>query len=179
MAGIFEGTHGLLDQWGQSSWAAVHKRAHGPHRVDRDGVRVPTAAAGSQLTATALGRRAATQHVIQYTAGQTLAAAAITGALGFRLPARALIAGALVNGVTHWVIDRHRPLVAVAGLMGKQTYLEQGTVVRKTGCAAEHTGPGTAHFELDQSAHRAIGMLAAAVMAALAVPGRRGDRGRR
>jgi hypothetical protein len=173
LAAVFTGSHGLLDQWIQTGWAAAHKRAHGAHPVDRQGT--PLAAGQpARLTATGLGRRAATQHVLHYTAGQTVAAAAIVRALGFRMPLRALVAGALINGVTHWVIDRHRPLRAAARLAGKSAYLQSGTVVRQHGAPADAFGPGTAHFELDQSAHEAIGLLAAAVMAVLAVPPRRG-----
>jgi hypothetical protein len=74
--------------------------------------------------------------------------------------------------------DEYPSLPILADLVGKRPYLQHGTVVRQNGSPAEHTGPGTAHFELDQSAHRAIGMLAAAVMAMMSVPGRRRGRGR-
>lgn len=167
LASVFEGTHGLLDQWAQTGWAARNKRALGANPVDRSGA--PQARAGrGTVTATTLGRQAATHHVACYVAGQSAATLLVTRVLGYRLPLRALVAGALINGITHWVIDRHWPLVAAARATGKQGYLRYGTVVRCPGQPPETTGPGTAHFELDQSAHRAIGLAAATVTAWLA-----------
>ncbi|MFV2172389.1 hypothetical protein ACFHW2_11595 [Actinomadura sp. LOL_016] len=120
------------------------------------------------------GRCACARHVAAYTAGQTATAAAVTLALGYRLPARAWVAGAAVNGVTHYVIDRRKPLIKFlrSPWVGKAEYLAYETVQRRPGEIDSGGGPGTALMEMDQAAHRLIGVAAAAVTTWLAVRSR-------
>ncbi|MFJ9787815.1 hypothetical protein ACIRSS_50150 [Amycolatopsis sp. NPDC101161] len=132
----FADVHPLCDEWIQR-----HNDAVGKGQPGREGA------------------KHCARHVASYTAGQVAAAVAVTRVLGFRVPLRALAAGAAVNAVTHYVIDRREPLKALARLAGKQGYIEHATVQRRDGVVDE-SGPGTALTELDQAAHRAIGVLA-------------------
>jgi hypothetical protein len=123
------------------------------------------------FTASQSSRRAVARHVASYTAGQLAGAIAVTRALGYRVPARALLAGAAVNAVTHAVIDRRAPLLWLAGKAGKSGYIGHCTAVRmdKDGTlTSEVSGPGTALMELDQALHKAIGVAAATVTTWLA-----------
>lgn len=181
LAATFDLLHDALDQWGQSNAQAMHKGSYGQHRVYRDGVQVardPARARAGEatMTATQLGQRAAARHVTGYGAGQVAGALAITRVLGYRLPLGALAAGAVLNAATHWIIDRRRPLMALARAAGKDGYLRSVTVVRTCHQSPDATGPGTATFELDRSAHRAIGLAAAAFTAWLATRTPKGDR---
>jgi hypothetical protein len=55
-------------------------------------------------------------------------------------------------------------LPILAARAGKTGYIQHATAVRKPGdTAAEVSGPGTALMELDEAAHRAIGVAAALV----------------
>ncbi|MER6501590.1 hypothetical protein ABT218_19880 [Streptomyces sp. NPDC001455] len=175
LAAVFDGLHPLCDQWVQHPDDSAAKGIHGDHLVYRDGTPVtgnpwrgePT------MTASAYGRRAVARHVASYSAVQLAASVAITRALGYRVPARALLAGAAINAATHAVIDRRDPLVWLAKKCGKTGYLEHATVVRKaceesTEPVQDTAGPGTALMELDQALHRAIGIGAAAVTTWLA-----------
>ncbi|RSN32222.1 hypothetical protein DL990_20095 [Amycolatopsis sp. WAC 01416] len=135
----FADIHPLCDQWLQSSADALGKGEPGRE-----------------------GARHCARHVASYTAGQVGAAAAVTRVLGFRTPLRAVLAGAVINGVTHYVIDRREPLRKLARLAGKQGYVERATVQRREG-VVDGCGPGTALMELDQAAHRAIGVVASLV----------------
>jgi hypothetical protein len=116
------------------------------------------------------GRKACAKHVTTYTAVQTIAALGVTRALGYRLPVRALAAGMTVNAVTHYVIDRREPFKAFlrSKRIGKGGYLDHATVQRRPG-VVEESGPGTALMEMDQAAHRAIGVLASLLTTAIAV----------
>lgn len=181
LAATFDLLHDVMDQWGQSSAQALHKGRYGQHRVYRDNVHVardPARARAGEatMTATQLGQRAATGHVAAYSAGQVAGALAVTRLLGYRLPLRALAAGAALNAATHWIIDRRRPLRTLARAAGKGGYLQAATVVRTCDQLPDATGPGTATFELDRSAHRAIGLVAAALTAWIATRTRKGDR---
>ena len=115
------------------------------------------------------GRAACARHVATYTAGQTTAAAAVTLTLGYRLPARAWLAGAAINAATHYVIDRRAPLVRFLRTrwVGKGGYLDHCTAQRRPG-VVDTAGPGTALMEMDQATHRLIGVAAAAVTTWLA-----------
>jgi hypothetical protein len=98
-----------------------------------------------------------------------LASVAVTRAFGVRVPARALLAGAAVNGLTHAALDRREPLLWLAARAGKAGYIAHATAVRKPGdTAPELSGPGTALMQLDEAAHRAIGVAAALVTTWLA-----------
>ncbi|MFJ1757363.1 hypothetical protein [Kitasatospora sp. NPDC088134] len=168
LIGLFGELHPALDQWGQRSVDARLKDLHGRHLVHLDGTPAdgqdPDRADEATTTADALGRRHAALHVAAYTAGQFAAAVVATRALGYRVPVRALLAGAAVNGATHLVIDRREPLLHLARWTGHLGYVEHCTAARVGAdgvVRAEPSGPGSALFELDQSLHRAIGVAAA------------------
>ncbi|MYZ34353.1 MULTISPECIES: hypothetical protein [unclassified Streptomyces] len=175
LAAVFDGLHPLCDQWVQNSKDAAAKGVHGDHLVFRDGTPVtenPWHSAPT-MTASAFGRRAVARHVASYSAVQLAATVAVTRALGYRVPAGALLAGAAINAGTHALIDRRDPLIWLAKKCGKHGYIQHATVVRKVGTAwpepvQDTAGPGTALMELDQALHRAIGIGAAAVTAWLA-----------
>ncbi len=135
----FADIHPLCDQWLQSNEDAAGKGKPGRE-----------------------GAKHCARHVASYTAGQVAAATAVTRVLGFRTPLRAVLAGAAINAVTHYVIDRREPLKAMARLTGHKGYIEHATVQRRDG-VIDVAGPGTALTELDQAAHRAIGVAASLV----------------
>jgi hypothetical protein len=175
LAAVFGELHPLCDQWVQRDGVAALKGLRGDRKVWRDGTPVgeETDDRSGQRACTAgqAGRRAAARHVASYTAGQLAGVIAVTRALGYRIPPRALLAGAAVNGVTHFVIDRREPLLWLADRTGKRGYIDHCHAVRVSADgapAAEMSGPGTALMELDQALHRAIGPAAAAVTAWLA-----------
>jgi len=168
--------HPFCDHWVQGSATAGCKRLYGDHLVYRDGVPVGEETVGRStertMTASARGRRAVAWHVVTYTAVQTGAAVAVTRAFGYRIPASALLAGALINGTTHAAIDRGAAFLWLADRLGKRGYLDHCQAVRldEDGTAtAEINGPGTAWIELDAALHRVIGVGAAAVTTWLAI----------
>ncbi|MFE4264518.1 hypothetical protein [Streptomyces sp. NPDC056883] len=175
----WDALHPLFDQWCQGSQDAANKGAHGRHLVYRDGTpvgREPKGGRGSgqpTMTATRLGWISAARHVASYSAGQLTGTVLLTRALGYRVPASALAAGAGINALTHLVIDKRQPLLWLAAKAGKSGYVEHCTVVRHLdadGTArVEDSGPGTAAFELDQALHRAIGAVAAVTTAWMAI----------
>lgn len=166
--------HPACDHWVQGSTTARCKRLYGRHLVYRDG----TAVDGQEqrpgehtLTASARGRQAAASHVASYTAVQVGAALAITRALGYRVPPSALLAGTAINALTHAALDRGALLLKIADVTGKRGYLDhcQATRLDPDGTVtAEINGPGTAWLALDDAAHRALGVTAAAVTTWLA-----------
>jgi hypothetical protein len=167
--------HPFCDHWAQGSETARCKRLYGRHLVYRDGVKVGTEkddrSGEPTMTASERGRRAVALHVATYTAIQTGAAAALTRAFGYRLPASALLAGAAVNGFTHAAIDRGALFLWLAKKARKSGYIEHCQAVRldKDGTPMkEINGPGTAWIELDAALHRVIGVGAAAVTTWLA-----------
>ncbi|WP_031522607.1 hypothetical protein [Streptomyces sp. NRRL F-5123] len=168
----FEALHGLGDHWVQSSRDASGKGVHGEHLVyATDGTPVADGPGrdGRTMTASAYGRGCVTRHVASYSAVQTAAVVAVTHACGVRIPARALLAGAAINSLTHAALDRREPLLWLAARTGKAGYIQHATAVRKPGdTTAELSGPGTALMALDESAHRAIGVAAALVTTWLA-----------
>lgn len=173
----FEAVHGVLDQWFQSGWAAVHKSKHGDEfyelseQIGDNELLTPHPSffRGTKVTGTQLGQLAATHHVAIYTAGQLVASIAATRALGYRVPLRHLLVGhVVINGVTHWKIDRRAPLHRLAKVFRKDGYIEHSQVVRRPGSDPDMYGPGTATFELDQSVHRFLGWAAAITTAYLA-----------
>lgn len=145
--------HPLCDHWVQNSRDAAGKDAHGEHLVyTADGK--PAAdnpdRTGRTMTASAYGRGCVARHVASYSGVQLLASVAVTRAFGVRVPPRALLAGAAINGLTHAVLDRRRPLLWLATRAGKSSYISHATAVRKPDdTAAELSGPGTALMELD------------------------------
>ncbi|MEU6621916.1 hypothetical protein ABZ926_14225 [Streptomyces litmocidini] len=173
---VFDAVHPLCDHWVQSSEDARLKGLHGDHFVYADGTPLPDGAdpADSDIPvfkASVLGRAAACRHVRSYTAVQLGTALAVTRALGHRVPLGALLAGAAVNAATHLVIDRREPLLKLADRVGKRGYIDHCTATRvndKGEVTTELSGPGTALMELDQAAHRFIGIGAAALTTWLA-----------
>ncbi|MGA5424424.1 hypothetical protein [Streptomyces lavendulocolor] len=107
---------------------------------------------------------------------------AVTRTLGYRVPASALLTGAAINAITHGILDRREPLLWLAEKAGKSGYIKHATVVRKAGgesteypkAVQDVSDPGTALMELDQAAHRAIGVAAVLVTAWITL--RKGDR---
>ncbi|MFI5616716.1 hypothetical protein [Streptomyces sp. NPDC051567] len=175
LVAIFGELHPALDQWVQNSKDASCKGLYGDHVVYQDGTPVGQETGDRTgwptMTASELGHRSVVRHVASYTAGQLVGTIAATRALGYRVPGRALLAGAAINAVTHAVIDRRKPLLWLAGKAGKRGYIDHCTAVRmdKDGAlSAELSGPGTALMELDQALHRAIGVGAAVVTTWLA-----------
>jgi hypothetical protein len=175
LVAVFGELHPCFDQWGQRSEDAALKGLHGELKVWRDGTPVgeetDDRTGQPACTASQAGRRAAARHVASYTAGQLAGTIVVTRALGYRVPLRALLAGAAVNGVTHFIIDRREPLLWLADRTGKRGYIDHCHAVRMSADgtpAAEMSGPGTALMELDQALHRAIGVGAALVTAWLA-----------
>ncbi|MFD3890430.1 hypothetical protein [Streptomyces microflavus] len=175
----WDALHPLFDQWFQSSADAANKGACGQHLVYRDGTPVGAETEGEDrtgeptMTATRLGWISAARHVASYSAGQVTGTLLLTRALGYRVPASALVAGAGINGLTHLVIDKRQPLLWLAAKAGKSGYVEHCTVVRrldeKGAARPEESGPGTALFELDQALHRSIGAVAAVTTAWLTI----------
>lgn len=123
------------------------------------------------MTASARARRAVALHVATYTAIQTGAALALTRSFGYRVPASALLAGAVINASTHAAIDRGAVLLWLARKARKTGYIEHCQAVRlsdKGEVTKELTGPGSSWMELDGALHRIVGVGAAAVTTWLA-----------
>ncbi|WP_157617287.1 hypothetical protein [Saccharomonospora marina] len=179
LASAFHGAHLWADHWLQRPKDAVLKGLHGDELVyPSDGtpaseVEVPREDE-TPVPARVVGRRAATAHVLTYAAGQLVVTEFVARVLGLRLPWRARVAGAVINFGTHWIIDRRRFLLWLAKRVNhKDTFIAYATVMRKPGSAPDTSGPGTALYDLDQGLHKALGIVAAAVAARLAVPGSR------
>ncbi|MEV8057184.1 hypothetical protein AB0P37_11795 [Streptomyces antimycoticus] len=174
LTAVFDGVHALGDQFVQREHDAMTKGMHGSHLVYKnDGSPVEEnpwrhGKEGRTCTASAYGRRSVSRHVASYSAVQLASTLAVTRTLGYRVPASALLTGA---AVTHGIIDRRDPLLWLAEKTGKTGYIKHATVVRKAGGEGtaypepvqDVSGPGTALMELDQAAHRAIGVAAALV----------------
>ncbi|MFE2943406.1 hypothetical protein ACFXKG_30785 [Streptomyces sp. NPDC059255] len=174
LVAVFDGVHPLGDQFVQNDRDATAKGMHGSHLVYRaDGSPVEEnpwrrGKEGRTCTASAYGRRSVSRHVASYSAVQLASTLAVTRTLGYRVPATALLTGAAINAVTHGILDRREPLLWLAEKAGKTGYIKHATVVRKAGGEGTEpvqdvSGPGTALMELDQAAHRAIGVAAAVV----------------
>lgn len=177
LTAVFDALHGLGDQFAQNSHDAATKGMHGSHLVYKsDGVLVEEdpgrhSEEGRTCTASAYGRRSVSRHVASYSAVQLASALAVTRTLGYRVPARALLTGAAINAITHGILDRRDPLLWLAEKAGLSGYVQHATVVRKAGGEGTEysepvqdvSGPGTALMELDEAAHRAIGVAAALV----------------
>lgn len=105
------------------------------------------------------------KHVTTWTATTVLFLAVAGWWLHLPLRPGWLCASIALNAVTHFVIDLRTPLIWVGKFLGRGGYIEHCQVVRPAG--AERTGPGTAVFHLDQSAHIAIAFAAALVSVGL------------
>jgi hypothetical protein len=168
LTAVFGELHPYFDQWAQRSEDAALKGLHGDHRVYADGTPAGEETGGRSgrpaCTASQAGRRAAARHVASYTAGQLAGTMVVTRVLGYRVPPRALLAGTVINAVTHAVIDRRDPLLRLASRLGLAGYVEHCAAVRMAPdgtLTVEASGPGTALTELDQALHRGIGVAAA------------------
>ncbi|CAM3498067.1 hypothetical protein [Stackebrandtia soli] len=113
------------------------------------------------------GRAAAARHAASYTATQTIAMLAVTRLLGYRPRTSAVAAAAAITGVSHYAIDRRAGFIKLLHRLGKKPYLDHATVQRRDG-VVDAGGPGTALMELDQAAHRGIGVVTTAIAAYLA-----------
>lgn len=179
LASAFHGLHLWADHWLQRPKDAVLKGLHGDELVyPSDGKPASEVEVSREnetpVPACVVGRRAATGHVLTYAAGQLVVTEAVARTLGLPLPWRARLAGAVINFGTHWIIDRRRFLLWLAKRVNhKDTFIAVATVMRKPDTAPDTSGPGTALYDLDQGLHKLLGVIAAAVMARLAVPGRR------
>jgi hypothetical protein len=185
LTAVFDGVHALGDQFVQNPHDATTKGMHGSHLVYKnDGSPVEEnpwrhGKEGRTCTASAYGRRSVSRHVASYSAVQLASTLAVTRTLGYRVPASALLTGAAINAITHGILDRREPLLWLAEKAGK---IKHATVVRKVGgegteypkAVQDVSGPGTALMELDQAAHRAIGVAAALVTTWITL--RKGDR---
>lgn len=134
--------HGAGDQWVQTSHQASTKGTPGWP-----------------------GRRACAGHCLSYTATAAVALIAVNRVTGAGLRPGRVAAGLALSAVSHYVIDRRTPLRRLATLARHGGYLEHATVVRRPGADPDTTGPGTALFHLDQTAHRVCLLAAALVMA--------------
>lgn len=161
--------HSGFDLWGQSSRDAGDKDMHGDALVYAgDGAPVDAVEhrpGARTCTVSQLGRAAATRHVAVYTFGQMAAVAVVLRVLGYRVPLGALVAGGLVTGVPHWVIDRRRPLFWLADRTRHRGFLDEATVMRRPGEEPDDGGPGSALYELDAALHLGTAVAAALVTA--------------
>ncbi|MFE7758315.1 hypothetical protein [Streptomyces sp. NPDC057429] len=177
LTAVFDGVHALGDHFVQNSHDASTKGMHGSHLVYKnDGSPVEESPwrhgkEGRACTASAYGRRSVSRHVASYSAVQLASTLAVTRTLGYRVPVSALLTGAAINAITHGILDRREPLLWLSEKAGKSGYIKHATVVRKAGgegtdypeAVQDVSGPGTALMELDEAAHRAIGVAAALV----------------
>ena len=112
------------------------------------------------------GRMACAGHVLGHTISTALALNILFLVTGWWPNDWRLAVGLAISAVSHYVIDRRSPLLRVARWVGRLPYVAAVTVVRSPGGAAQPTGPGTALFHLDQSAHLLFIFVAALVVAA-------------
>ncbi|MDN5917829.1 MAG: DUF3307 domain-containing protein [Pseudonocardia sp.] len=113
----------------QTDCMAAGKREHTPH-----------------------GRRALARHAVSYAGAQAVTKAALYGASGVRVPVAAQLAGAVVEGVLHALIDDARLLQRLA---------------RSTGKARFHDVAPGGRMHMDQAAHMQVQILAGTVTTAL------------
>jgi hypothetical protein len=131
--------HQLADHWVQTDRQACRKALPGPP-----------------------GRLACTLHVATYTATAVLTLAAVVLLLAPVDPLRAAV-GLAVSAVTHWAIDRRRPLIWLAEHAGRGALLRLGAP--RPG-RDDNPSLGTGLYALDQSAHYLFLFVAALVMVA-------------
>lgn len=144
-----------------ATWSDIHPALDQLVQNDRD--------ARDKGKPGAAGHAACARHVSTYTAGQLAASVATTRALGYRVPTGALLAGAALTAATHYAIDRRTLFGRLLRWHGWKTgYLDHATVQRRDG-VVDAAGPGTAYTELDQAAHRLLGVAASLLTTWLAV----------
>lgn len=106
-----------------------------------------------QAAGKATSWRAMAGHIAGYQATQAAAVAAVLRATGLRASRRGLVAGALLSGVTHAILDRRWPVTAILRATRSPRFAEM---------AAPLCGP----YLADQALHHGCLALAAALMAA-------------
>lgn len=124
--------------------------------------------------------RAMAGHVAGYQATQALAVGAVLAATGLRASRRGLLAGWLLSGVTHAILDRRWPVVAILRRTGSPGFasprIRVHVPVSATGVPTETTatGPLPLHgpYLADQALHHGCLALAAALMAVEGRPSR-------
>src|SRR5699024_6871663 len=72
------------------------------------------------------GRKALARHAVTYGLTQAVARAVVYRVAGLRVPARAQVAGMLVETITHGVIDDGRAIVRFADGTGKPGFVRLG-----------------------------------------------------
>jgi len=122
------------------TFAAVAPTLYAAHAVGDHWVQSHTSAC-AKGTAGAAGHRACALHVLTYLATCLVAVVAVTAALGLlgSLSVLGVVVGLLVNGVSHYVVDRRTPLVFLARLTGHGGWID--------------SGDPEAAYKLDQSWH--------------------------
>jgi hypothetical protein len=134
------------------------------HYIGDHWVQTSGQAYGKGLDRIGCNRKAAVwhcaKHVMSWTATTTLFLLAAAWWLRLPLQPGWLVAGILLNAVTHFVADLRTPLIRLGRLLGRGGYLDHVGVVRPSGPAS--SGPGTGLFELDQAWH--IGWLAVSAL---------------
>lgn len=148
-AAVFAAVYALLsvghhvgDHWGQRSVDAVHKQAPG-------------------LT----GAVHCAIHVAMNTGCKLVFLVPGLVVLGLPVSVGGVVLGLGVDAMSHYVVDRGRPLRALAHATGNASYITRVTVVRTPGGPADDRGPGTGAYELDQAWHRAFVLVAALIIA--------------
>jgi hypothetical protein len=134
------------------------------HYIGDHWVQTSGQAYGKALDAIGCVRRTAMWHCAKHVASWTTTTTVflLAACWWLRLPLRPgwLVAGILLNALTHFIADLRVPLIRLGRLLGRTGYIETVGVVRPAGAAS--TGPGTALFELDQAWH--IGWLAVSAL---------------
>ncbi|WP_335991694.1 DUF3307 domain-containing protein [Glycomyces sp. MUSA5-2] len=122
------------------AFGAVAPTLYAAHAVGDHWVQSHTSAC-AKGTAGAAGHRACLTHVLTYLATCLVAVLAVTAALGIldTLTATGVVVGLVVNGLTHYVVDRRKPLVFLARLTGHGGWID--------------SGDPEAAYKLDQSWH--------------------------
>jgi hypothetical protein len=142
---LFAGTHPLADWLIQDATDAQLKR------VDR-GWR---------------GAYHCARHVVTYSATHGFTTYTAFRLLGYRCRPAPLLAALLINGLTHYLVDRGWLFQHVLVWTNSTAYAAHATVQRRPGVIDAH-GPGTANTEDDQALHHFIGLFASLTFAALA-----------
>lgn len=101
------------------------------------------------------GRRALTRHVVTYSLAQAAAKWVCLRVAGARTPARAVIAGQLVEALLHAIIDDGRLLRCYADLAGKRRFHDLAA------------GGVNGRMLLDQACHRGLQLPAGAIVTAM------------
>jgi hypothetical protein len=135
-------------------WVQTDNQANGPADA-------PPGTAGKAAPGPA-GWLACTAHVATYTATIGIGVLAANAGLGLRFRPSRVAAGLAIIAGTHWIIDRRWPLRRFAELTGHDRFVNLGLPRPGHG---DNPTLGTGLYALDQAAHGAMNLLAAAVIA--------------